>query len=67
MDIPQSDSIAGFLYASQNPAKLIGWICMKFTLPTGKEAGFAGANQKSHFYMCFRAFPSHLYEKRCAS
>lgn len=50
MDIPQSDSIAGFLYASQNPAKLIGWICMKFTLPTGKEAGFAGANQKSHYY-----------------
>ena len=50
MDIPQSDSIAGFLYASQNPEKLIGGICMKFTLPTGKEEGFAIANRKSHYY-----------------
>ena len=50
MDIPQSDSIAGFLYASQIPAKLIWWICMKFTLLTVKEAGFAGTNQKSHYY-----------------
>lgn len=50
MDIPQSDSIAGFLYASQNLEKLIGWIWMKFTLLTGKEAGFASANLKSHYY-----------------
>ncbi len=50
MDIPQSDSIAGFLNASQNPEKLIGEICMKFTLSTGKEAGFTSANRKSHYY-----------------
>lgn len=37
MDIPQSDSIAGFLYASRNLEKLIGSICMKFTLPTEKR------------------------------
>ena len=59
MDIPQSDSIAGFLYASQNPAKLIGWICMKFTLLTGKEAVtryFANSLYPKRVPLCFFAF-----------
>ena len=33
--------------ASRNSVKVMGSICMKFTLPTGNEDGFARAIPKS--------------------